>query len=355
MNDLLKLRVKKIVRETDDTFTYVLESADETTITYHAGQFLTLLFRFREREVRRSFSLISSPSVDESLAITIKRLENGELSRYLMDHLKIGDIIQSLYPAGRFTVNTNYKNKLTYFFIAAGSGITPVYSLIKTILLEEPNSLINLIYSNASERTTIFYEPLKNLAEKFPSRLQCIFLFSQYGQRLNNSMLEKLVNENLRSGKDETEFYICGPSGYMRMIMLTLIFMGFRKEHVHKENFISEQLPAAESFVPRNTSSHIIQILYNNNTYQVSVPPFKTILDAALAQNISLPYSCKTGLCSTCAAICKKGKVDMTNNEVLTDKDLSQGWILTCTGFPLEDGTEIEFRKEKIGNSVNAQ
>jgi ring-1,2-phenylacetyl-CoA epoxidase subunit PaaE len=336
--------VKNIVRETEDAFTYVLENTEGTSVSYRVGQFLTFIFKFMNREVRRSFSLVSSPFIDPDLAVTIKRLENGELSRFLIDHLKTGDVIRSLYPSGRFTIDTDPQNNSTYFFIAAGSGITPIYSLVKTVLQKEPLSRIILLYSNTSEQTTIFYEQLKILAEKFPAQLKCVFLFSQQGQRLSNLSLENFINENLHAEKKSTEFYICGPSAYMRMVILTLTYMGFRK-NIHKENFISEQTYQVENFVPRNTSSHLIHIFYHDKNFEIIVPPFKTILDAALEQKIPLPYSCKTGLCSTCAAICKKGKVEMTNNEVLTEKDLKEGWVLTCTGFPLENGTEITFQK----------
>src|SRR5437016_3927669 len=122
MNDLLRLRVKDIVRETDDAFTYVLENTGTAPVPYRAGQFLTFIFTFREHEVRRSYSLISSPAVDRDMAVTIKRYLNGELSRYLLDHLKKGDIIQSLPPTGRFTIDTDQRNRRVYFFLAAGSG-----------------------------------------------------------------------------------------------------------------------------------------------------------------------------------------------------------------------------------------
>ena len=346
MNDFLQLRVKKIVKETEDAFTYFFEPVENTVLNYKSGQFLTLIFKKNEKEVRRSYSIISSTGVDADLAITIKRMVNGELSRYLIDHLGIGDVIQSLYPTGRFTVDPGSQQKRTFFFLAAGGGITPVYSLIKTVLYEEPVSNVILIYSNVSEATTIFYGQIKSLGEQFPSRLKCIFLFSRSGQRLNNIMLENLVNQHL-SSENLNEFYFCGPYAYMRMITLTLIYMGFKKEQLHKENFISEQLPqSTEVLAERNTAAHVIHIVYAGKNYELTVPPHQTILDAALEKNILLPYSCKAGLCSACAAICKAGKVGMINNEVLTDKDISEGWVLTCTGFPLEDDTVINFETE---------
>jgi ferredoxin-NADP reductase len=343
------LRVKNIVWETEDARTFELENISPEKIFYRAGQFLTFIFRFGEREVRRSYSLISAPRIDTNLQVTIKRMQNGELSRYLLDHLKTGDEIESLSPAGRFTIEPS-TIKRTFFFFAAGSGITPVYSLIKYLLHAEPQSRIVLVYSNASESSTIFFRQLKELEKKFPSTLKNIFLFSRNGERINNSMLEKIVNENLQSDKKDAQFYFCGPSSYMLIITLTLVYMGFAELQLHRENFISEQIIQPETFASRNTAAHPVIIHFNNKKFDITIPPHKTILDAALDQKIPLPYSCKTGLCSTCSAICLNGKIEMTNNEVLTKKDLADGWILTCTGFPLEDNAEITFDKKNSGN-----
>lgn len=341
MNNTFQLQVKKIIRETEDAFTYVLENISNIPVKYEAGQFLTLLFTINGREVRRSFSLTSSPIVDLHMTITIKRLVNGELSRYLTDHLKVGDMIESLYPAGRFTLETS--TIPNYFFIAAGSGITPIYSLIKTLLQQGPRTTITLLYSNTSEHSTIFYHQLKDLENRFPLQLQCIFLFSKRGERLSNFTLERLVSENRISTDEPFEFYVCGPFSFMRMALFTLTYMGFAKHLLHKEYFVSEESIPSTSYTAPNTTAQTVHILYGGERYSVIVPPYTTILDAALAQHIPLPYSCKTGMCSTCSAKCKTGKIEMRTNEVLTDMDVAQGWMLTCTSYPLSDNVEIDF------------
>lgn len=341
MDLLLNLRVTGIKKETEEAFTFFLESTDQSQISYQPGQFLTLIFEFNSREVRRSYSIITAPGIDKQIAITIKRIVNGEISRYLLDHLKTGDVIKSLYPTGRFALDAGIENNCTYYFLAAGSGITPVYSLLKTILHTLPESSAVLVYSNKSELSTIFYKELKTLEQKFFTRLKCIFLFSVKGERLNNSLLEKLVT-SYKNALSTPFFYICGPRDYMRMCIFTLTYMGFAKEQLHKEIFASDyQKDQRSERIPGNPVSRTVCISYNHSIHYITVPPYKSILDAALMHNISLPYSCRAGVCSTCMAYCNKGKVEMTVNEVLTEGDLKKGLVLTCTGYPLTDEVEI--------------
>jgi ring-1,2-phenylacetyl-CoA epoxidase subunit PaaE len=350
MNDFLKLRVKAVVQETAEARTYVLENTEGPPPVYQSGQFLTLLLQHAGKEVRRSYSLVSAPGIDPDLAITIKRVINGEISRHLLSTLRVGDIIHALYPAGRFTLETNAQNQRDIFLIGGGSGITPLFSLLKTILRTEPSSHITLINSNKNRDTALFWDQLQELERQYPRQLTGIHLFSDpspewkhYRGRLENSLLEKLVNENLVYRSNQAEFLICGPSTLMRMARITLIFMGFPQEAIHKENFITD-LPATVPVQALDDGiTRRVNLWYRGQEYHLEVPPHQTILQTALNAGITLPYSCRAGMCANCAGICTQGSVHMTINEVLTSRDLAKGWVLTCVGYPQTEEVTITF------------
>ncbi len=336
---MLQLRVEAINWELPDTATFYLAEVNGTKIKYKAGQFITLVFTHHAEEVRRSYSLSSSPDED-LLAITVKRIANGEISRFLLTKIKPGDILSAVEPAGRFIL-TGFEDERDIFLFAAGSGIVPVFSQLKYALARPGKSNITLIYSNSDERSVIFKAELAAIALNNPRRLTIINMLSSEGNRLTNQTVEKLVAGNLDYAAGKAEFYTCGPFDYMRMIRLTLLYMGFAPDQIRKENFVLETIPVSSS--PLNFPPKTIRIHFNGETHDIAVGENQSILQAALQNNISLPYSCRVGDCSTCAAMCKSGKVEIIKNNVLTDADLAAGWVLTCTGHPLTDDVVIDF------------
>ena len=352
MSDNLKLRVSDVIQQTLNAISLRLVPEPEQPISYKAGQFLTFIFKSGERELRRSYSLSSSPVADNYLEITLKRVVNGEVSTYLFNNIKQGDTLEALPPAGRFTLETNSFAQRDIFLIAAGSGIAPIYSLLKTILIEEPLSRITLIYSNTSERTTIFYEQLNELAKRYPTTFNLIYIFSdpadknyKYKAHLNLGLLQQLITENLVFQKSDAEFFLCGPFAFMRMADTMIVVMGFDESRIHKENFVIRAEPEAINTPPamEDQSDKLVNINYKGINYALNVPYNKTILKAALEQGINLPYSCNAGICGTCAALCKEGQVKLAINEVLTPKDLSEGWALTCVGYALTKQVKLQF------------
>lgn len=348
-DDFLQLRIVQIVTETPDAKSYFLEPIDEKPVSHRAGQFLTLILTHHAHEVRRSYSISSMPG--EPLRLTIKRLENGEISRYLLASLRVGDVLTSLHPAGRFTLDDNQTGDLV--FLGAGSGITPLFSLLKQALFTESDRRVTLLYSNPNERSIIFREELENLQRQFPDRFRLLYLLSNpsenwYGLRgrLNNVMLERLLPDLVGKSNWKTlHFYVCGPGDYMRMIQFTLIFRGFRLEQIRRENFVVEQVFLAPP--PALAQDRTVLLRFRGREVEIreveiQVSAYKSILQAALDEGISLPYSCRGGRCSTCAARCTAGSVHMTINDVLTERDLREGWVLTCTGYPESDGVVIE-------------
>jgi len=339
---MLQLKVEAIKWEAADTASFYLSNVSGEKINYQAGQFITLIFSHHHNEIRRSYSLSSAPN-ERLLAITVKRIENGEISRFLLTKTQIGDVWNALPPAGKFVIADDVDDKDIFYF-AAGSGIAPVYAHLKYLLSVPGNSRITLVYSSRNPETTLFYDELSKVAADHPERLTVIYLFSDAGldrKRLNNELVISLVNDHLKYAKERAVFFICGPFVYMRMIRLTLIYMGFEADQIRKENFVLETVtvPAdIKNFPPRT-----IKLRFKHTEYNLVVGENQTILQAALQNNIALPYSCKAGICSSCTAICKSGKVEMAVNDVLTDTDLKHGWILTCTGHPASDDVVVEF------------
>ena len=337
----LQFRIKNIRQETGSSKSYFIEEINRKKIDYKAGQFFTLLVNVSGREVRRSYSISSAPGVDEDIYFTIKRIENGELSRYLFDNLKAGEIITSLPPSGRFTIDEP-ESKLAVF-ISAGSGITPVFSLIKHILYQFANTDILLIYQNHSEDESIFREELLLLEKKFEARFSIKEIFSRPighnrpSQRLNNNLLEKILLQNITA--TSVRFYLCGPEAFMRMAQFTLKVMGYASDLIRRENFFATAPPPP---FMTDTTPHNVTIHYHNKKHYLKVAYPHNILEVALKHQIHLPYSCRGGRCSTCTSRCISGRVKMTINDVLTPKDLQNGLILTCVSYP-ETDVELTF------------
>lgn len=337
-----KLRITKIIRETKDACTFIVDPLDDWKPVYEPGQFITLVFHTRHGEKRRSYSISSSPSIDEPLSITVKKVENGEFSRLLVYHAKEGDVLYSSGIGGQFILPKNFVGKKQFFFIAAGSGITPCYSIIKTILKDTDKKVI-LIYSNRSEADTIFYDQLKRLQVQYAEQFTIRFLFSDildvYSRRLSSWLLQHLLGLYLVSA-EEALFYVCGPFDYMLTVEITLLGR-VPRQNIFKENFST--LPRLIVPRPPDTDMHRVAIYIRNERFDLNVQYPQTILTTAKSQNIQLPYSCEAGRCSSCAATCITGKVWMAYNEVLTDDEIAKGRILVCQAFPIDGDVEITY------------
>jgi ring-1,2-phenylacetyl-CoA epoxidase subunit PaaE len=337
--DILKLKIERIKWETPDTASFYLSNTTGEPIHYKAGQFITLIFNHRNEEIRRSYSLSSSPDED-LLSITVKRITNGEISRFMLAKEHPGDVLTALAPAGRFTI-TNFEQAKDILLFAGGSGITPIFSQLKYILNRPGKSRITLIYSNQDAKSILFKVELNELAAKHPDRFTIINLLSSEANHLNTDRVEKLTRQIVQHELNSAEFYLCGPFPYMRMIRFALVYMGIDPNQIRRENFVLETVSVTSSiinFPPRN-----IRIKFKNEVHDLAVGENQSILQAALQNNVALPYSCRNGVCSTCTAKCVSGKIEMVKNDVLTDADIAEGWILTCTGHPVSDDVVISF------------
>ncbi|MEP6747556.1 MAG: iron-sulfur cluster-binding domain-containing protein [Bacteroidota bacterium] len=339
------MRVTNIYSETDDCKTFCLVPADNEPFHYQPGQFLTFVFTKITGEERRSYSASSTPALHEPLSITVKRLENGEYSRKLFDNAAKGDLIITTGAAGFFVLPDNIFLYKEIFFLAAGSGITPIYSLIKTLLHRHPHVRVILIYSNRSRSSTIFYEMLQQLSALFADRFVIEFLFSSAVNleraRLSKWLLGILLEEYSGASYAETLFYTCGPFDYMRMVTIELLENRVPLQHIKKENFTPVKIESKT--LPPDLHKHSIEINIQQKKYHIETQHPKTILQAAKKAGIVLPYSCESGRCGSCAATCVQGKVWMSYNEVLMDDEMEKGRILTCTGYPVGGDIVLKF------------
>lgn len=340
-----KIRIKDIIPQTKDCKTFELETTDGSIISYKAGQFLTFIFDTPFGEQRRNYSISSSPDWQEPVCITIKRIANGVFSRQLVDTAKPGDDLVTIGASGFFTLPRGMTNYQQLFLLAAGSGITPVFSLLKTVLTKFPQIQVVLIYSNHSKADAIFYNNLHQLQQQYQQQLKIEWLFSNVfdhtKSRLGNWLLGELLKKYLATHLPSCLFYLCGPFNYMRMITITLLSAGVKSANIRKEEFVIPELPASVS--PPDTTARQVTVMLNKKQYQFSSEFPQTILQSAKQAGIELPYSCETGRCGTCAAVCTQGNVWMKYNEVLTDEDLQKSRILTCTGYPVYENVELDF------------
>lgn len=336
--------ITSIREETPGVKTFTVSSEDGSAIPYSAGQFLTFVFTHHGREERRSFSICSSPALNEPLSFTVKRVDNGAYSRLLIDRAKVGDKLYTTGSAGLFTLPENVVGYEQVFFFAAGIGITPIFSLIKTLLYTERGKHVVLIYSSRSREEVVFYNELNALAEKFPDNFKVEFLYSTSFDlaraRLSKALLPVLLNEYAHVPKEKMLFYICGPFSYMRMAIFALEEQGIDDEQIKKENFNTNNR-AIKTIEPPDKATHQATIHFEGRQYTFPVQYPDTILQAAKKNGLALPYSCEVGRCGSCAALCTSGKVWLSYNEVLMNSDLEKGMILTCVGHPVGGDIEI--------------
>jgi ferredoxin-NADP reductase len=337
-----QLRIEEVIEEGPDVKTLILGASQP--VPYEAGQFLTFVFKGAQGEERRSYSMSSSPDAAEPLAITLKRVPNGKYSRPLIDSARVGDILATTGAAGQFVLPENIDHYKQVFLFAAGIGITPLYSLLKTLLIRHPAIQVVLVYSNPSAKQTVFYKQLLTWYDRFPRQLKIEFLFSSAADlrraRLSKWLLPQLLEEYAIGSPHERLFFACGPFAYMRMVAIALEESGYDSSQFKKENF-DTSMPVYR-VQPPDQEMHQVRLLLNDRAVNLSVQYPITILQAAKQQRIPLPYSCETGRCGSCVMQCVAGKVWMSYNEVLTEREIADGKVLTCVAYPIGGDVVLE-------------
>jgi ring-1,2-phenylacetyl-CoA epoxidase subunit PaaE len=347
------LKIKEVIKETIDcvSVSFIVPEELSDLFLYKEGQNITLRKKINGEETRRSYSICNAP-YEKELKVAIKKVDAGLFSTYANNELKAGDSLDVLPPTGRFTSKDKEGN---YLGIAAGSGITPIISIIKHTLKTQPNSSFSLIFGNKSRNSIIFFEEIEGLKNKYMERFNCINILSRertdaainYG-RINVEKLESL--KHLLNFTTFNDTFICGPE---EMIFVSSAFLekeGIAKTNIHFELFTTpggKQLAINKEQLVKeidNSPKSNITIKLDGRTFDFTLG-YKAdcILDAALAQGADLPYACKGGVCCTCRAKLIEGKVHMDVNYALEDEEIAQGFILTCQSHPLTEKVVIDF------------
>jgi len=349
------LKVKDVRRETPECVSIAFDIPAELQeqFLYKHGQYLTLRIKIKGEDVRRSYSVCSSP-LDKELRIAVKKFDEGLFSRYANEQLKKGDVVEAMPPIGKFFTELNEKNKKTYVGFAAGSGITPVLSIIKTTLLTEPQSQFTLVYGNRSRSSIIFKEELEALKNKFIDRFRVIHILSRekmdaainFG-RIDNEKCESLFSKTI-DVKHTDEFFLCGPEEMVLTLKNNLERLGVDRKKVHFELFTSN---SSKKQVVSSKKEHNPNEVKSKITIKLDGAAFdfdlgfdsESILDAALKQGADLPFACKGGVCCTCRAKLIEGEVDMDVNYALEPEEVEQGFILTCQSHPRTETVVIDY------------
>lgn len=351
-----RLIVKEVKKETPDCVSVSFEIPEglKKEFQYKAGQNLTLrTWIDGNEEIRRSYSLCSSP-LDNEWKVAIKRVAGGQFSTFANDQLKKMSMVEVMPPTGKFTIETNAANKKNYVAFAAGSGITPVISIIKTVLRTEPGSQFTLVYGNKNRTSIIFKEELEALKNKFMSRFRIVHVLSReltdatinHG-RIDAEKCDALFTKHVEVDADE--FFLCGPEGMIFCVRDFLKGKGVDEKKIHFELFTlpnekrvtgNKKQETEEEHVPK---SRII-IIRDGRQFEFDLEyDSEPILDAAIHNGIDLPYSCKGGVCSTCSAKVVEGEVKMDVCYALEPEDVAKGFILTCQSHPKTERVVVSF------------
>lgn len=348
---LLPLKVREVVRETPDTVSIYFEQP-EPFMEYKPGQFLTLVMEFDGKEQRRSYSLCTSPFVDPFPGISVKRVASGLVSNYLNEKIFPGKTINVLPPMGNFTIDFHSSNQRHYMLVAGGSGITPIMGILKSVLVNEPNSRITLVYCSRSEEQIIFKKQLDQLSLANPDRLELKHVLSQPGTdwkgirgRVTSEMLHGIFSKAEYEQRFEELYFLCGPDGIMDTAASVLHELGVEAGRIYRESFFSaaaEQAKAeAKAGINQGILTRDVKIKLEGQEHVVSVPPDKTILEAGLEAGLDMPYSCQSGLCTACRGRISSGNVKMDEDAGLSPAEIEDGYILCCSSRPLSDDLEI--------------
>ena len=347
MSSFYKLQIKEVKRETANAVSVAFTIPEELKAAYKyvAGQYINLKLTLDGTEIRRAYSICSSPNSGE-LRIAIKSVKNGTFSKFANDNLKVGDIIEVGQPEGKFTFEPNSERQKNYAAFVAGSGITPVLSILQSVLESEPKSSFVLVYGNKTPEETIFHNQLHDLQLKYVGRISVHYVFSQakldgelFG-RIEKSAVNFVLN-NKHKEKEFDKFYLCGPEEMINLVSDVL------KEHNISEKNIKFELFSTTSVENKEATSHDghtkITVLVDDEEATFEMSQKQTILEAALKQGLDAPYSCQGGICSSCLARVTSGSAVMAKNSILTDSEIAEGLILTCQAHPTSSEIYVDY------------
>jgi len=349
------IRVKAVRKETNDCVSVVLDipAALQAQYAFQQGQYLTIKTKINGEEVRRSYSLCSSP-LDKEWRVAIKKVDGGVFSTYANEVLKAGDTLDVMPPMGKFFTPIHPEQAKRYVCFAAGSGITPILSIIKTVLVSEPHSQVILVYGNRSKASIIFKEQLEALKNKYMERFSLIHVLSR--EKMDAPIQSGRITADKCAALSATlikldqadAFFICGPEEMTLAVRDYLKAQAVDPKKIHVELFTTAGARAKQHQAPKeqadNAPASKIIVKLDGRSFDFKLPfEGESILDAALKQGADLPFACKGGVCCTCKAKLIEGEVDMDVNYGLEPEEIEQGFILTCQSHPRTEQVVVDY------------
>jgi ring-1,2-phenylacetyl-CoA epoxidase subunit PaaE len=344
-----KLSIKSIEKVTDKSVAITFNIPDnlKEQFRFEAGQYITLKTTINDENIRRDYSICSSKNSGE-VTVAIKAVEGGTFSVYANENLKVGDALEVAAPNGRFVFEANDAKTRTIAAFAAGSGITPVLSIAKTLLEDEPFSNFILVYGNKSSDDAMFFKDIMQLKKSYGNRLHVHFIYSQTREdealfgRIEKSTVNLIV-KNKYKGVTIEKFYLCGPEQMIHTVKDVLLENNVKEKNILFELFTTpvEGNDVTNSEVPAGNSK--IKVLVDDEEFEFEMSKEQSILEAALKQDIDAPYSCQGGICSSCIARVTEGEAKMRQNNILTDSEVAEGLILTCQAHPTSAAIVVDY------------
>ena len=342
------LKIKSILRQTDKavSITFEVPTDLKTEYAFTSGQYITLKTMIDTKEVRRDYSLSSSPQ-SESLTVTVKEIESGVFSSHANTQLKTGDTLEVGTPNGRFVYEPKTDKANTVIAFAAGSGITPIMSIARTVLETKTDSSFMLIYGNKSPKETIFHEEILKLQSLHSGRFKVQFVYSETDEegalfgRIDSGNVNYILKNNITIN-DSQKFYLCGPEGMIHTVNGILTEKGVEASQILFELFTASAVEPTETTGTNKVKSNIT-ILVDEEETTLEMSQKQTILEAALANDIDVPYSCQGGVCSSCICRVTEGTATMRQNNILTDNEVAEGLILSCQAEPTSTTIKVDF------------
>ncbi|TRZ46458.1 ferredoxin--NADP reductase [Robertkochia solimangrovi] len=341
------LKVKELRRLTPNAvaLNFDLDAVSGSDFLFKAGQYITIKKEFNGKEIRRSYSICTTPSSGE-LEVGIKRMPEGTFSEFANSELKEGDILEVHSPEGKFTFEPAKGDSSYIAAFAAGSGITPIMSIMKTVLEETDHNFL-LVFGNKSISETMFHKEILELISTYPDRLYVQFIYSRTQEedsifgRIERSTVNFIIKNKFKEANFKC-FYLCGPEAMVETISTTLQENGVSEDTIKTELFTSDDDGAdiSDSIAAGKTR---VKVIVDDEESEFVMDRKQRVLDAVLAEDIDAPYSCQGGICSSCIARLTEGKVEMVKNQILTDSELDEGLILTCQSHPLTESISIDY------------
>ncbi len=350
MNKFYTLKINDLKRETADCVSIAFDIPNElkTKFQFKPGQHITTKAIIDGEDIRRSYSLCTSPD-ETDYRVAIKQVENGKFSTFANNEIKTGDSMEVMPPSGHFFAKIDANHAKKYVGFGGGSGITPLMSIIKSVLVHEPNSTFTLIYTNRNEASIIFNSELKALEAKYAERLKVYHVLengnsnTDYSGYLSQEKIQKYSN-SIFNKNEINEYFLCGPAPMLDVVTAALESLDIPKEKVRLELFTAaDSVENDSNSVEHEIVSSEITVIVDGDEYTFQLDTNESILDAAEKEDIDVPFACKGGVCSTCKAKVEEGEVRMDKNYALEPEELENNYVLTCQAHPVTDKVVLDF------------